>query len=106
MDMTQIMQQAQQFQQKMADVQQDLAKQEITSTVGGGMDSAKVNGKNELLTISIDKEVINPDDQGMLQDLVVAAVNDAMKKARDAMQGEMSKMTGGMNIPGLSNLFG
>ena len=106
MDMTQIMQQAQQFQQKMADVQQDLAKHEITSTVGGGMVSAKVNGKNELLTISIDKEVINPDDQGMLQDLVVAAVNDAMKKARDAMQGEMSKMTGGMNIPGLSNLFG
>lgn len=106
MDMTQIMQQAQQFQQKMADVQQELAKQEITATVGGGMVSAKVNGKNELLSISIDKEVINPEDQGMLQDLVVAAVNDAMKKAREAMQGEMSKMTGGMNIPGLSNLFG
>lgn len=106
MDMNQIMQQAQQFQQKMADLQQELAKQEITSTVGGGMVTATVNGKNELLSLAIDKEVINPDDQGMLQDLVVAAVNDAMKKARDAMQGEMSKMTGGMNFPGLSNLFG
>ena len=106
MDMNQIMQQAQQFQQKMADVQQEMAKQEITSTVGGGMVTAKVNGKNELLAISIEKEVINPDDQGMLQDLVVAAVNDAMKKAREAMQGEMSKMTGGLNLPGLSNLFG
>ena len=106
MDMNQIMQQAQQFQQKMADVQLELAKQEITSTVGGGMVTAKVNGKNELLAILIDKAVINPDDQVMLQDLVVAAVNDAMKKAREAMQGEMSKMTGGMNIPGLSNLLG
>nr|MBF0220950.1 YbaB/EbfC family nucleoid-associated protein [Desulfobulbaceae bacterium] len=106
MDMTQIMQQAQQFQKKMADVQQQLAQQVITSTVGGGMVTATVNGKNELLSLSIEKEVINPEDQGMLQDLVVAAVNDAMKKARDAMQSEMSKMTGGMNIPGLSNLFG
>jgi hypothetical protein len=106
MDMKQIMEQAQQFQQKMAEVQQELAKQEITSSVGGGMVTAKVNGKNELLSISIDKEVINAADQEMLQDLVVAAVNDAMKKAREAMQGEMSKMTGGLNLPGLSNLFG
>lgn len=106
MDMSQIMQQAQQFQQKMAVMQQELAKQEISSTVGGGMVTARVNGKNELLGISIDKEVINPADQGMLQDLIVAAVNDAMKKAREAMQGEMAKMTGGMNIPGLSSLFG
>jgi len=106
MDMNQIMQQAQQFQQRMTEVQQELAKQEITSTVGGGMVTAKVNGKNELLAITIEKDVINPDDQAMLQDLVVAAVNDAMKKARETMQGELSKMTGGMNIPGLSNLFG
>jgi len=106
MDMNQIMQQAQQFQQKMAEVQQELAKQEITSTVGGGMVTAKVNGKNELLSITIDREVINPDEPAMLQDLVVAAINDAMKKAREAMQGEMTKMTGGMNLPGLSNLFG
>ena len=103
MDMNQIMQQAQQFQTKMADIQNEMAGRRMTSTVGGGMVSATVNGKNELLEIKIDSEVINPDDPGMLQDLVVAAVNDAMHQAKEAMQSEMSKLTGGLNlnIPGI-----
>ena len=103
MDMNQIMQQAQQFQTKMADIQNEMAGRRMTSTVGGGMVSATVNGKNELLAIKIDQEVINPDDPGMLQDLVVAAVNDAMHQAKEAMQSEMSKLTGGLNlnIPGI-----
>ena len=103
MDMNQIMQQAQQFQTKMADIQNEMAGRRMTSTVGGGMVSATVNGKNELLAIKIDQEVINPDDPGMLQDLIVAAVNDAMHQAKEAMQSEMSKLTGGLNlnIPGI-----
>lgn len=106
MDINQVMQQAQIFQKRMADIQDELAGQQITSTVGGGMVTVTVNGKNELLAITIDREVINPDDPALLQDLIVAGVNDAMRKAREAMQGEMRKLTGGMNIPGLSGMFG
>lgn len=106
MDINQVMQQAQIFQKRMADIQEQLAGQQITSTVGGGMVTVTVNGKNDVLAISIDREVINPDDPGLLQDLIVAGVNDAMRKAKEAMQGEMRKLTGGMNIPGLSGIFG
>jgi hypothetical protein len=106
MDINQMMQQAQIFQKRMADIQDELAGQQITSTVGGGMVTVTVNGKNDLLAITIDREVINPDDPALLQDLIVAGVNDAMRKAREAMQGEMRKLTGGMNIPGLSGMFG
>jgi hypothetical protein len=106
MDINQVMQQAQIFQKRMADIQDELAGQQITSTVGGGMVTVTVNGKNELLAIAIEREVINPDDSALLQDLIVAGVNDAMRKAREAMQGEMRKLTGGMNIPGLSGMFG
>jgi DNA-binding YbaB/EbfC family protein len=106
MDINQVMQQAQFFQKKMADIQAELAEQQITSTVGGGMVTVTVNGKNDLLAIKIDREVINPDDPTMLQDLIVAGVNDAMRKAREAMQAEMRKLTGGLNIPGLSGMLG
>lgn len=109
MDLNQIMQQAQQFQKKMSEMQEALAAQEMTSTVGGGMVSATVNGKHELLKITIDPEAIDPKDPAMLEDLIVAAVNDAMNKARQASEGEMGKLTGGLNlgnIPGLSGLFG
>jgi len=108
MDMNQIMQQAQQFQQRMAEVQEELAKRRISACVGGGMVTAVVNGKNELLELKIEKDVINADDPGMLQDLIIAAINEAMKNAREAAQAEMSKLTGGLNlnIPGLSGLFG
>ncbi len=102
MDMSQLMKQAQQFQQKMAGVQAEMAKRTVTSSVGGGMVQATVNGRHQLLDLKIEKEVINPEDPDMLRDLVVAAVNDAMGKAQEMVQAEMGKLTGGMNIPGLS----
>lgn len=106
MDINQIMQQAQQYQKRMADIQDELAGRRITSTVGGGMVTATLNGKGDLLAIRLEREIINPDDPNMLQDLIVAAVNDAMRQSREAMQSEMRKMTGGLNIPGLSGMFG
>ena len=106
MDINQVVQQAQQFQKRMADVQDDMAGRQLTSTVGGGMVTVTVNGKNELLALKIDSMIINPEDPNMLQDLIVAGVNDAMRKAREAMQAEMQKLTGGLNIPGLSGMFG
>ena len=101
MDMSQIMKQAQQFQQKLQDMQGEMALRTATATVGGGMVQATVNGKHELLELKIDQEVIDPNDPKMLQDLVVAAVNEAMKQAQDMVQAEMGKLTGGMKIPGL-----
>lgn len=107
MDMNQIMEQAQQFQQRIAGMQEELAGQRITSSVGGGMVSAVVNGRHELLELKIDKEVIDPDDPVMLQDLIIAAVNDGMSKAREATKAEMAKLTGGLNMgASLSGLFG
>ena len=106
MDINQVMQQAQQLQKRMADVQNELAARQLTSTVGGGMVTVTVNGKSDLLAIKIEREVINPDDPNLLQDLIVAGVNDAMRKAREATQAEMGKLTGGLNIPGLSGMFG
>ena len=101
MDMNEIMRQAHQMQQKLGQVQDELANKSVTATVGGGMVSVTVNGRNELLSIHIDKEVINPDDQVMLQDLIVSAVNEGIKKAQDMAQVEMRKLTGGLNIPGI-----
>ena len=101
MDMNQIMQQAQQFQQKLSQMQEELAHKQVTSTVGGGMVSVTVNGKHELIDLKIEKEVIDPNEADMLQDLIVAAVNDAMKQAQNMIQSEMAKLTGGIKIPGL-----
>lgn len=99
--MEDIMKQAQQFQQKLGRMQEELAGKTVSATVGGGMVSVTVNGRHEVLSISIEKEVINPDDQVMLQDLIVAAVNEAMKKAQEMIQSEMGNLTGGIKIPGL-----
>ncbi|ADH85943.1 YbaB/EbfC family nucleoid-associated protein [Desulfurivibrio alkaliphilus] len=101
MDMQQLMQQAQQFQQKMAGLQAELAERTVTSSVGGGMVQATVNGRHQLVELKIEPEVINPEDPDMLRDLVMAAVNDAMARAQEMIQKEMGKLTGGMNIPGL-----
>jgi DNA-binding YbaB/EbfC family protein len=101
MDMSEIMRKAQDFQQKMSQMQNELAGRTVTASVGGGMVSVTINGKIELLSIQIDKEVINPEDQAMLQDLVVSAVNEGIKKAQDMAQSEMRKLTGGINIPGM-----
>jgi len=101
MDMSEIMRQAQDFQQRLSQVQNELAKRFVTASVGGGMVSVIVNGKNELMSIQIEKEVINPEDQTMLQDLIVSAVNEGIKKAQDMAQTEMKKLTGGISIPGM-----
>ena len=101
MDMSEIMRQAQDFQQRLSQVQNELAERFVTASVGGGMVSVIVNGKNELMSIQIEKEVINPEDQTMLQDLIVSAVNEGIKKAQDMAQTEMKKLTGGINIPGI-----
>jgi len=101
MDMNTIMRQAQEMQQKMSRIQEELAGKIVTASVGGGMVTATVNGKNELLSMQIEKEVINPEDPAMLEDLVVSAVNEALRKAQEMAQSEMRKLTGGMKIPGL-----
>ncbi len=96
-----IMKQAQQMQAKIARVQQELETKEIEATAGGGMVTARVNGKQELLSLQIEKDVVDPDDVEMLQDLVLAAVNEAIKQSQEMIKQEMSKATGGMNIPGM-----
>lgn len=96
-----IMKQAQQMQAKIARVQQELEDKEVEATAGGGMVTARANGKQQLLDLKIEKDVVDPEDVEMLQDLVLAAVNEAMKKSQEMIQSEMSKVTGGMNIPGM-----
>ena len=85
----------------MEEAQEEAANQIVEASAGGGMVSVKVNGKQELLEISIEKDVINPEDVEMLQDLIVAAVNEGMKKAQQVMQDKLQGITGGLNIPGM-----
>lgn len=103
MNMQQIMKQAQKMQKQMAEVQEEASKIVLEASAGGGMVTVKVNGKQELLSIAIEKDVVNPDDIEMLQDLIIAAVNEGMKKAQNAMQEKLQGVTGGMglNIPGM-----
>ena len=97
----QLLQQAQRMQQQMAQKQAELAEKTVTAQSGGGMVTATVNGAHELLELSIDPDVIDPEDKEMLEDMVVAAVNQAMQQAEEMAQQELGKLTGGMNIPGL-----
>ena len=101
MDIQQMMQQARELQEKMAGAQNELATREVSSTVGGGMVTVRVNGRSEIIDLKIESEVIDRDDPEMLQDLIKAAVNDAMAKSREMIKAEMAKLTGGLNIPGL-----
>ncbi len=98
-----MMKQIKLMQQKMQKIQEELAEKKVEGSAGGGMVTAVVNGKQELLEIKIDKEVVDPEDVEMLQDLIVAAVNQALKKSQEMMNEEMAKLTGGLgiNIPGL-----
>jgi nucleoid-associated protein EbfC len=95
-----LMKQANQMQMKMKKVQEELAAREFTGTSGGGAVTAKVNGENKVLALTIDPAVMKDGDVEMLQDLVTSAVNDALKVAKDTSSQEMSKITGGLNIPG------
>ncbi len=101
MNMGDLMKQAQQFQQKLGSIQEELAGKMVTGTAGGGMVTATVNGNGELIGIAIEKDILNPDDAQMLQDLVLAAVNDGLRKAKELGKEEMGKLTGGLNIPGM-----
>jgi len=96
-----MMKQAQQLQSKMMKLQEELADKTVESSSGGGMVKVTANGRQQILSIQVEKEVVDPDDVEMLQDLVLAAVNDALAKAQEMVSSEMSKLTGGLNIPGL-----
>ena len=96
-----MMKQAQKLQSKMLKLQEEMAEKTVEASSGGGMVKVVANGRQQLLSIQIEKEVADPDDLEMLQDLILAAVNDALLKSQEMVTGEMSKLTGGMNIPGL-----
>ena len=96
-----IMKQAQKLQSKMLKLQDEMADKTVETSSGGGMVKVVANGRQQILSIQIEREVVEPDDVEMLQDLILAAVNDALVKAQEMVTEEMSKITGGLNIPGL-----
>jgi DNA-binding YbaB/EbfC family protein len=98
MNIQQMMKQAQQMQERL---QKQMAELKVEGTAGGGMVTVVVNGAKQVLSLTIDPEAVSKDDVAMLQDLILAAINDAHRKADEAMQQQMSGMMGGMKIPGL-----
>jgi len=96
-----MMKQAKRLQEKMGSLQKELESKTVETSAGGGMVAVVVNGKFELQSLKIDREVVNPDDLDMLQDLIVAAVNEGIRKAQEMASAEMAKLTGGLKIPGL-----
>ena len=105
MDMRALMKQAQQMQAKMAEIQEQLANKQITGSAGGGMVNVTVNGKGDILAVSIEDELLSVQEKEMLQDLITAATNDGLRRAKELAKQEMQQLTGGLNIPGLSNMF-
>jgi len=103
--MGQIMKQAQQFQAKMAKLQEEIGERTVETSAGGGMISVVANGRQEIISVRIDPEVVDPQDVEMLQDLVLAAVNDALTQAKNMMNEEMGKLTEGLGLPGIPGLF-
>ena len=103
-DLGQIMKQAQQMMKQREKILQELRERVVDATAGGGMVTAYVNGAQEVVKLSLEPEVVDPDDREMLEDLVVAAVNEAVRKSKELADTEMGKLTGGM--PGLSGLLG
>lgn len=101
MDMQKMMKQAQKMQSKMEKKQEELKKETVEASAGGGVVTVVVNGGQEVVDIDIDPEVLDPEDIEMLEDLVLAATNEAMTKAKDMMEEEMGQLTGGLNIPGM-----
>ncbi len=96
-----IMKQAQKMQEEMAKIQEKAKDMKVSASAGGGMVTVEANGSQEIISIKIEPEVIDSEDPEMLQDLILAAVNESLRKSRDMLQEEMAKITGGMNIPGL-----
>ena len=97
-----MMKQAQQLQAKMMKMQEELAERTVESSVGGGMVKVVANGRQQIVSIQIDPEVIDPEDPDMLQDLILSAINDALAQSQQMVSSEMGKLTGGFNIPGLT----
>lgn len=104
-NMGNILKQAQQFQAKMAKLQEELGEKSVEASAGGGMVTVVVNGRQELVSIKIDPEVIDPEDVEMLQDLILAAVNEGLARAKEMVNEEMGKLTKGLNLPNLPGLF-
>ncbi|MFY9943419.1 MAG: YbaB/EbfC family nucleoid-associated protein [Desulfobacterales bacterium] len=100
-NMGNMMKQAQKLQAKMLKMQEELAEKTVEATAGGGMVRVVANGRQQIVSILFEKEVVDPEDVDMLQDLVLAAVNDALAKSQEMVSEEMGKLTGGMKIPGL-----
>jgi DNA-binding YbaB/EbfC family protein len=96
------MQQVKALQEKMSKIQADLALKKVEASAGGGMVTVEVSGKQEVLSVKIDRQVVDPEDIEMLQDLIVAAVNDGLRRAQEMAASEMGKLAGGLNIPGLN----
>lgn len=101
MNMNKLMKQAQKMQAKMSEMQEELENKTYEATAGGGAVKALVNGKKEVLDLQIDKDVVDPEDVEMLEDLILAAVNEAMREATEELNEKMGQMTGGMNLPGM-----
>ena len=99
-NMAQLARQAQKLQEQMAKTQEELDAREYEASAGGGVVTAKVNGKKELLELTIKPEAVDPEDVEMLQDTIIAAVNEALREATETSERELGKLTGGMNIPG------
>ena len=96
-----LMKEAQKLQAQMEALQAEAAKKKVEATAGGGMVTVEANGKQELTAIKIDKEVINPEDAQMLEDLVLAACTEALRKSKEMMQAELGKLSAGLKIPGM-----
>ncbi|HDZ62523.1 MAG TPA: YbaB/EbfC family nucleoid-associated protein [Nitrospirae bacterium] len=101
-----LMKQAQKMQQEMGKIQEESKKKTVEASSGGGMVVVVANGAQEIISIKIEKDVVNPEDIEMLQDLVTAAVNEALRMSQQMVNDDMGKLTGGMNIPGMGNMFG
>ncbi len=99
--MQDLMKQAQKMQQDLSKAQEELANKIVEGSSGGGMVTVKMNGKNQVLSLKIDKEVVDPKDVEMLEDLIIAAINEAQEKVVKSSEDELSKFTGGIKIPGL-----
>jgi len=101
MNMQQLMKQAQKMQKQMAEMQEDLAAKSLEVSAGGGAIKVTINGEKQITDLVISPDVIDPDDVEMLQDLVISAVNEAIRQMDESVNSQMSKITGGMNMPGL-----
>jgi hypothetical protein len=100
-NMNKMMKQVQKMQQDMAKMQEELGNRTVEATAGGGVVKVVANGRNELISIEIKPEAVDPEDVEMLQDLVLAAVNESLRKSQEMVSSEMAKITGGLKIPGL-----